>query len=947
MIDPGSAAVAIGATNAATTLSMNAHKGVGAARRRFQLLGTFDAQWLSLRPEDAEFDGLSAKDVEDIEEFLSSRQMEPILAFYLITMLSGPGPERDQALLTFKKIFANEAQKWLADSKGKWKNQISLIQSRIEALYDGTLEQGLFESYHQQDIEGFTAFINSPVLGGAGTKSRGEQHLKRLIDLMRDVPGLVKSLETSRHLAQTISAVEHQPIITHTELDGPSDFESLYVQRNFVRDDDEQIVDAADLNPSTAPFRMVVMGHPGAGKSTFVQHFRKTVSGLDSAIPVVELVCRHYVKSFWDKSIVKHAVESIKAEHSIAISTEQFENMLLLGRVCLVFDGLDEITEQAKRAQMISRIESLVGQYPVCSVLVTSRLMGYERAPLTNSIFDHVRLDQFDDEQFDEYCTRWFGKKGRTDLVDSFIHDSESVYDLRYNPLMLSLLCALYREHGSLPTDRRDVYAKCADLLFRRWDSHRQIEHSGAMPKYAERLMQEIANWVYTSTSVQDGIEEQQLVKVLAHSLIDRDGFDSIDAERDAKSFVEFCAGRAWLLASFGTNSRGQRMFRFTHRTFLEYFAAESFARRAESQEKICDEIQSVFDRDPTSVVPELLIQAYDFHRDGGGPAVFKQILRSNARNLLLLRLMEGIGMSSQLRSQAFQSIVWGWLEHPNSISALEFEITLSLNEQARAQLVREFLVEEAGPQRDSVRAIFLDGWAGLMLSGSFFRFQEYWAPIFSSVAHSMVSRGAELESQTTVNWTISLGLRPEQHTWNGWDAVACVSIYDVVPGLVWWTIEARLGRMEELPDNPVQVDAIQEAHRKIVDGSRIPVPLLVELRSILLRNGTEYLQWDRPSSFATHALDTILLELVQYVIFAMHEAQQDVEPFVRMMKPSLSGGDLGAALTWRDFKVGLRRRPARKVERAARDVMQRQPAWLRDWCDGRRSLVLWDDEVR
>lgn len=144
---------------------MNAHKGIGAARRRFQLLGTFDAQWLSLRPEDAEFDGLSAKDVEDIEEFLASRQMEPILAFYLITMLSGPGPERDQALLTFNKIFANEAQKWLADSKGKWKNQTSKIQSRIEALYNGTLEQGLFESYHQQDIEGFTAFINSPVLG--------------------------------------------------------------------------------------------------------------------------------------------------------------------------------------------------------------------------------------------------------------------------------------------------------------------------------------------------------------------------------------------------------------------------------------------------------------------------------------------------------------------------------------------------------------------------------------------------------------------------------------------------------------------------------------------------------------------------------------------------------------------------------------------------------------
>ncbi|WKN61061.1 NACHT domain-containing protein [Rhodococcus opacus] len=759
---------------------------------------------------------------------------------------------------------------------------------------------------------------------------------------MKDVPRLVRTLENSRDLARVISTIHHQPIFNHTEFDGPSDFESLYVQRTFSRYDDQQMVDAEELNPSTSPFRVVVMGNPGAGKSTFVQHFKKVTSGLDSGVPVVEIVCRHYVKSSWDDSIVKHAVETLNAEHSRSMTVQDFESMLLLGRVCLVFDGLDEITEQTRRMQMTSRIESIAGQYPVCSVLVTTRLLGYERAPLPNTLFSHVRLDEFDDEQFDEYCDRWFTQRNRSDLVDSFALDSESVHDLRYNPLMLSLLCALYREHGSLPTDRRGVYARCADLLFRRWDSHRQIEHAGAMPKYAERLMQEIARWVYTSASVQDGIEEQQLVRVLAHSLVDRDGFEHSDAERDSRSFVEFCAGRAWLLASFGTNNRGQRMFRFTHRTFLEYFAAESFVRRSDTQEEICKEINRVFDRDATSVVPELLIQAYDSQRDNGGPTIFKELLRSNSPNLLLLRLMEGIGMSSQLRGQAFSHIFWNWTE-TETLSWNEFDIVLSLNDQARGQLVRDILHEAAGPGQDRVRAHFLEGWAGLELSGALPRFHDFWQPIFDGVARDMSSRGTAPNSQAAANWLISLGLRPKDFSWQGWDAIVCMSLYDAVPGLAWWNIDARLGRGENLPSNPPRDEAILEAYTKITDGSKIPHPLLEHLRSRII--WAEHLNWEKPENYLSGRLDKILTELLLYTICAMHEGMEDVE-FLVAPTSRLMGDGLNSALEWRNFKVQIGDRPPGHIEREARNFMRKWPQWIQQWIDGRRSFVLWPDDI-
>ncbi|MEE2057781.1 NACHT domain-containing protein [Rhodococcus artemisiae] len=942
MVDPGSAAVAIGAANAGTSLAMNVGKGLGAMRRGFQLLGTFEPGWLSLRP-DSDFH-LSAGDVEDIEKFLSSTQMEPVLAFLLISELSKSSPNRGQALATFETVFDNEADRWLAASGGKWKKRKEDVRMRLRSLYDNSL--GFHsECISSDDLDGYEHFINSPILNGAGKSSNSGRHLERLVELMKDLSSLTRAVGISRDLARTISSVQHQPIINHTELDSSSDFESLYIRRNFVSDEDHQVFAADDLNPSSSPFRAVVMGDPGAGKTTFVQHFKKEISGMDSGVPVVEIVCRHYAKMEWDKSIITHAVESINADHSMRLSAQDFESILLLGRVCLVFDGLDEITERTRRSEMITRIESIASQYPVCSILVTTRLLGYDRAPLPAILFSHLRLDQFDGHQFEEYCERWFGQRGRNDLVESFIRDSESVSDLRYNPLMLSLMCALYREHGSLPTDRRGVYQRCADLLFRRWDDHRQIEQPGAMPQYAERLMQEIARWVYTSASVQDGIEENQLVMVLAHSLVDRDGFDQSDAERDSRSFVEFCAGRAWLLASFGTNHRGQRMFRFTHRTFLEYFAAESFVRRSESQDQICQEIKRVYEEDATSVVPELLIQAYDFRRDGGGTAVFKQLLQEGSHNLLLLRLMEGIGMPSHFRRQAFLRIFSIW-ESEEWVSPSELELVLSLNEQARGQLVREFLVADAGPNHDAARSCLIKAWAGLELSGYRSRFHDYWSPIVDEIARDMEARGVTPVSQATANWLISRHIEPRDYGWRGWDAVVCQSNYGAVPGLIWWNIDARLGRSEDLLDNQFRDNAIYEAYTQISNGAKIPEPLLEGLRSCIVWSGAEYLAWGLPDGYPNAPLDEILTNILLYVIFAFHESEEDVEFFISLTS-KLFGEGLSAALELRDFNVQIGPRTSRGRELLAREFVGRFPQWLRRWVDGRSAFVLRSDEVK
>ena len=68
---------------------------------------------------------------------------------------------------------------------------------------------------------------------------------------------------------------------------------------------------------------------------------------------------------------------------------------------------------------------------------------------------------------------------------------------------------------------------------------------------------------------VQPSVTERELVKEVAGFLNAR-GFESAEEAREAaEEFVGFCRGRMWVFAGSGANVRGEILYSFTHRTFL------------------------------------------------------------------------------------------------------------------------------------------------------------------------------------------------------------------------------------------------------------------------------------------------------------------------------------------------------------------------------------------
>ncbi|MGW2050957.1 NACHT domain-containing protein [Streptomyces sp. NPDC001858] len=364
--------------------------------------------------------------------------------------------------------------------------------------------------------------------------------------------------------------------------------------------------------------RLVLLGDPGAGKSTLSRYLALALAGGLEEVPaelkdlveagtvpvVVEL--RHLADGErWRGRTVEDFWGEFDATERMGLPRDAFECLLERAPrpVLVVFDGLDEIFDPARRAEVARQVAAFAEVHEHVRVILTSRVVGFAPGVFAAADFSQAKLEDLPRRQIESFIRRWYtaahpadpGEAARlSERLISAVWGFASVAELAGNPLLLTILASIGLG-ATIPRDRREVYRHAVDVLTGRWD--RDAKHL-SLPRQAhpdvaaaideldsgllQELLERLARHLQASAGSAEGstlIARTDLTTMIAEYVIDMN-YPPHVGRIVAHAMVERLHHRAFLLHPYGAG-----MYGFVHRTFLEYLAARDLSQRYSSRE--------------------------------------------------------------------------------------------------------------------------------------------------------------------------------------------------------------------------------------------------------------------------------------------------------------------------------------------------------------------------
>ncbi|MFF2349013.1 HEAT repeat domain-containing protein [Kitasatospora sp. NPDC058115] len=374
---------------------------------------------------------------------------------------------------------------------------------------------------------------------------------------------------------------------------------------------------------SEAGRRLVVLGDPGAGKSTLSKYLALALAGALEEVPaelapltglvpvVVEL--RQYAQAAWRERTIEDFLDHLHRQERMCLPRTVLEELLAGGRALVVFDGLDEIFDPEVRSETARRITAFAAAHPGVRTIVTSREYGYRPGAFTTTGFAQVMLQNLERDQVETFVRRWYAAAHPEDLNEAerltqrllgAVRDIRAVAELSGNPLLLTILAAIGLGRA-IPRERREVYAHAVEVLISRWDKDAKFL-TPQSPSNAEaaqalewlntsrrlKLLERVARRMQNGTGKPGGtyVQRDELAGIISGYLTEHN-ISRPAADIAADHVVEHLSTRNFLLAHYGGGIYG-----FVHRTFLEYLAAADILRRREEEEWSREELVSLLD---------------------------------------------------------------------------------------------------------------------------------------------------------------------------------------------------------------------------------------------------------------------------------------------------------------------------------------------------------------
>ncbi|WP_343670066.1 SMEK domain-containing protein [Chitinophaga sp.] len=369
---------------------------------------------------------------------------------------------------------------------------------------------------------------------------------------------------------------------------------------------------------------IAVIGNPGAGKSLMIKYAICKILEKDSNVfssaeifnytPFrIELHKYNKTKKSGSYNILTYLKKNLSEEYQIEdITIDDLAQIFSKYKTLVFFDGLDEIFDVHERIDIRNDIEIFTKQYENSRTVVTSRFESYEEVKLNEKIYHTYEILDFDDDQVKDYVNNWYtleetNRSKRNFEIKNCLEQLNSVDDeIKYNPLLLSLIIILYRNQLEIPASKLEIYESCTNTIVdQRDEREKKLEIKTAVGNRIA-IFSNLAYWLFKNESEgKNHVNYDNVKEFTKNYLLNKGEFQEENiAEKASKEFLEFAKVRS----IFHEN-------KFTHKTFLEYFTAfyiYSSIYNKSKKEDLTNLIKNYIGSSSWSIVLELLICKID-----------------------------------------------------------------------------------------------------------------------------------------------------------------------------------------------------------------------------------------------------------------------------------------------------------------------------------------------
>lgn len=315
--------------------------------------------------------------------------------------------------------------------------------------------------------------------------------------------------------------------------------------------------------------KMIVLGKPGAGKSTYLKFLALQSVNKESEITQRKIPVFISLKEWADKG--DNLIDFIIDQFTICSFEEAstfIESLLGNGQCLLLLDGLDEVQEQRKK-DVIQEIIDLSKKYYKNQFVISCRVAAY------NAWFEKfadVEMADFNDQQIEDFITKWFQKE--VEVGKSCwgkLKNEAPLKELATTPLLLTLLCIAYDENLDFHASRAELYEEAINALLKKWDSSRRIKRFEPYKNLSISRKRALFSQIAAQT-FEEGkyfFKKKEIVRLIVAYIQHLPNIELDDLEDTGEHIFDA------IIANHGIFvPRAKGIYSFAHLTFQEYFTA-------------------------------------------------------------------------------------------------------------------------------------------------------------------------------------------------------------------------------------------------------------------------------------------------------------------------------------------------------------------------------------